>query len=149
MFAIGANILFVHRRVATLPQPSARPEAVFEQLIRTEPDAGSAAALLEAYAPDGPSSPGRTAAQTGGTATDGGSAPAAVPKADGGKKASRSRSARSRAAEGARPAVEDPHPDARAAATTEPSGSKPKIWRSKRKPPEEEEEEVQGWVIRR
>jgi hypothetical protein len=147
MFAIGGNWLFVHRRAATVAQPSARPDAIFEQLIRAEPDAGSASALLETYAPDESNPPGAAVPRVGETA--GGDA-AAAPKPDRRKGASASESARSKAAQDVEPAAEKAPPAARAAANPETTRPKPTVWGSKRKPPEEEEEEeVRGWVIRR
>jgi serine/threonine protein kinase len=150
MFAIGGNWLFVHRRAATVTQPSARPDAIFEQLIRAEPDAGSASALLETYAPDESNPPGAAVPRVGETAGGDATASAAAPKPDRRKGASASESARSKGAQDIEPAAEKAPPAARAAANPETARPKPTVWGSKRKPPEEEEEEeVRGWVIRR
>jgi serine/threonine-protein kinase len=145
MLAIGGNLLFVHRRATTVTQPFARPDEIFEQLLRAEPDAGSAAALLETYAPDASRAPGAAVPRASETPGDG----AATPEAHGGKGASASGTALSKDAVEVEPAAKRAPRAARAAAVREGDKSKPTVWRSKRKPLEEEEEEVKGWVIRR
>jgi predicted Ser/Thr protein kinase len=148
MFAIGGNLLIVQPRTATVTPSPVLPGAIFEQLIRAEPDGGSAAALLETYAPDASNAPGAAVPRAGETAAGDATASAAAPEAEGGKEPSAAGTVTSKVAANVEPAARQVPPAARAAVIPEAARPKPTVWRSKREPPKEKEE-VKGWVIRR
>jgi serine/threonine-protein kinase len=151
MFAIGGNLLLVHRQTATVTPPRALPGAIFEQMIRAEPDGGSAAALLETYAPDASNAPGAALPRAGETAGADATTSARAQEAKGGKETPAAETVVSKVAQNVEPAAKEVPPAARAAVNPKSARSTPTVWRSKREPPEAaaEEEEVKGWVIRR
>jgi len=150
MSAIGGNLLLVHRQTATVTPPRALPDAIFEQMIRAEPDGGSAAALLETYAPDASNAPGAAVPRAGETAGADATASAAGPEAGRGKERPAAETVVSKAAQNVEPAAKEAPRATRAAANRKPAKPKPRTWRSKQASPEAaEEEEVKGWVIRR
>jgi hypothetical protein len=160
MLVVGGNLLLVHRRTPTVTVPGAFPGATFEQLFRAEPDGRSAAALLDAYAPDASNAQGAAIPRAGDPAGSNATASAAAPEAEGAAEPSAGGAASVDVAEDvelrakgmAQSAADAAAPAARAAVTPEPAKPTPTVWRSKRKPPEEEGQEgqgVKGWVIRR
>jgi predicted Ser/Thr protein kinase len=148
LFAIGANWLLVQRRAATVAPTRARSDATVEQLILTAPDAGSAAALLEAYAPRAANAPAAAVPRAGEAAGGGAAAPAAVPETREGKKPTARRTV-SKAATAAPAAAKQAPSAARAESAPEAATRPPSVWKSKQESSEEKREEVKRWVIRR
>jgi serine/threonine-protein kinase len=155
MLAVGGNLLFVHRQTAEVSFPSPVPGPTFEQLIRAEPDGGSAAALLEAYSLGASDASDAAVPRMDGAAEGDGSALAAAPEAEAAAEASAGETAAPVVAEDVEPPTKraarsgsDAAPRATSAGAA-PKAEKPKpgAWKSMRKTPEEEE--VKGWVIRR
>jgi len=153
MLAIGGNLLLVRQRTTAVAPAPALSDGAFEQLIGAEPDAGSAAALLEAYAPAAPNEPGAAVPRAGDTAPAVPDAPATAAAKRDGKKPPADRAVRSKAARTSPAAAKEAPPAARAAPASEVAKRTPTVWKSRRESTEEkeeeEEEEVKGWVIRR
>jgi hypothetical protein len=156
MLVVGGNLLFVHRRTAAVIVPGALPGATFEQLIRAEPDGGSATALLDAYAPDASNAPGAAVPRASDTAEGDATASAAAPETKGAAEPSAAEAATVDVAEGVElrakrvaPSAPDAAPPAaRAGVNRKVAAPRSSVRRSKREPPEEEGG-VKGWVIRR
>jgi serine/threonine-protein kinase len=160
MLVVGGNLLFVHRRTAAITVRGAFPGATFEQLIRAEPADASAAALLDAYAPDATNALGAAVPRASETAEADAAASASAPEAERAAEPPAREAAGVDVAEDIEPAVKEVAPSAadaapaaaRAKVTAEAATPRPAVRRPRREPPRKEAEEkggVKGWVIRR
>jgi serine/threonine-protein kinase len=156
VLAVGGNLLFVHQREAAVTVSGALPDATFERLLRVAPHGGSAAALIEAYAPDASNGFDTAFPRAGGKAEGNPAASGVSSEAEGAEKPSAGEAAVSDVAKDVEPpengaipsAAKAVAPIARAAVPSKVAKAKPTVWESKREPPEEKER-TKGWVIRR